>query len=148
LCKEEILGGSNWKTLALIYIFEVDETLLESDSDMSGETSTRQRLPSPTVPIWMEPDKEVEELEIPRSSDDLLLSRELVMEAVSIYEPLRRFSNLVRLTPFRFEDFCAALASEEQSPLLVEIHVQLLKVWKLFLFYLHLQIALFGFDCP
>jgi nucleosome-remodeling factor subunit BPTF len=49
------------------------------------------------------------------------------VKAVSIYEPLRRFHQIVRLTPFRFEDFCAALASEEQSALLAEIHIQLLK---------------------
>ena len=34
---------------------------------------------------------------------------------------------LLRLSPFRFEDFCAALASEEQSNLLSEVHITLLK---------------------
>jgi len=33
----------------------------------------------------------------------------------------------VRLSPFRFEDFCAALLYEEQSYLLAEIHITLLK---------------------
>lgn len=33
----------------------------------------------------------------------------------------------MRLSPFRFEDFCAALGYEEQSYLLAEIHVNLLK---------------------
>jgi len=87
-----------------------------------------QGLPSIPVPIWLDPEANVEELEIPRSSDDLLLTRSLLIDAIAIYEPLRRFSNLVRLSPFRFEDFCAALTSEDQSALLAEIHIQLLKV--------------------
>jgi len=33
----------------------------------------------------------------------------------------------VRLSPFRFEDFCAALVYEEQSYLLAEVHMMLLK---------------------
>ncbi len=33
----------------------------------------------------------------------------------------------MRLSPFRFEDFMAALQSEEMTPLLAEVHVQLLK---------------------
>lgn len=33
----------------------------------------------------------------------------------------------VRLSPFRFEDFCAALMYEETSYLLAEIHINLLK---------------------
>lgn len=49
------------------------------------------------------------------------------MQSLSIYEILRRFRHILRLTPFRFEDFCAALSVEDQSPLLSEIHIQLLK---------------------
>lgn len=33
----------------------------------------------------------------------------------------------MRLSPFRLEDFMAALQSEEMTPLLAEVHVQLLK---------------------
>jgi len=100
---------------------------VDSDSDVVDSSAKFCRLPSPPVPIWMDTDREIEELELPKSSDDLLLERDLVMKAVSIYEPLRRFHQLVRLSPFRFEDFCAALASDEQSSLLAEIHIQLLK---------------------
>jgi nucleosome-remodeling factor subunit BPTF len=99
----------------------------DSDSDINEASSRICRLPSPPVPLWMDTEKIVEELELPKSSDDLLLERDLVMKAVAIYEPLRRFHQLVRLSPFRFEDFCAALGSEEQSSLLAEIHIQLLK---------------------
>lgn len=75
----------------------------------------------------MDTEKIVDELDLPKSSDDLLLDRDLIMKAVAIYEPLRRFHQIVRLSPFLFEDFCAALGSEETSPLLTEIHIQLLK---------------------
>ncbi|CAL8092678.1 unnamed protein product [Orchesella dallaii] len=102
----------------------------ESDSDFSVSSSraTSSRLPSPPVPIWLDTEKVPEHpLELPNSSEDLILSREHVVKAVEIYEPLRRFNQLVRLTPFRFEDFCGALATEDQSSLLAEIHIQLLK---------------------
>lgn len=49
------------------------------------------------------------------------------MRSLSVYEVLRRFKHIIRLTPFRFEDFLAALSADEQSPLLAEIHIQLLK---------------------
>lgn len=103
-----------------------------SDSDYSvgsSRVTSSSRLPSPPVPIWLDSDKvpEVPTLNLPNSSDDLLLPREHVVKAVEIYEPLRRFQQLVRLSPFRFEDFCGALAIDDQSSLLVEIHIQLLK---------------------
>jgi len=49
------------------------------------------------------------------------------MRSLSIYETLRRFSHIIRLTPFRYEDFSAALLAEDQSALFAEVHVQLLK---------------------
>lgn len=44
-----------------------------------------------------------------------------------MYEVLRTFSTVLRLSPFRFEDFCAALAGQEQCALLAETHIALLK---------------------
>ena len=44
-----------------------------------------------------------------------------------MYEVLRRYHQILRLSPFRVEDFCAALASEEQSNLLSEVHIALLR---------------------
>lgn len=103
----------------------------DSDSDFSVTSSkvTSSRIPSPPVPIWLDTDKvpDIPSLELPCSSDDLLLPSEFVVKAAEIYEPLRRFYQLVRLSPFRFEDFCAALANEDQSSLLAEIHIQLLR---------------------
>ncbi|MCL4124865.1 UNVERIFIED_CONTAM: hypothetical protein GTU68_026986, partial [Idotea baltica] len=50
-----------------------------------------------------------------------------ILQAVGIYEILRHFRTIVRLSPFHFEDFCASLIVEEESILLSEIHISLLK---------------------
>lgn len=100
---------------------------LSSFSTASGTIRKSQiyRPPSPE-PFWLQ-NREIPILELPKSSDDLLIPKDLVMQALSIYEVLRHFRTLVRLSPFRFEDFCAVLMFEDQSYLLAEIHVMLLK---------------------
>lgn len=117
---------------------ESEESLAQrSDSDFSLSSFSATSLslkrsqqsgtspPSPE-PIWIQ-DREVPPLELPKSSDDLLLPKKHVLKATAIYEIIRRFRNLVRLSPFRLEDFCAAIVCEEQSTLLAEIHIMLLK---------------------
>lgn len=65
---------------------------------------------------------------LPDSASDLLIKDgKLLMRSISVYEILRRFSHIIRLTPFKFEDFSAALIAEDQSALLAEVHIQLLK---------------------
>lgn len=105
----------------------------ESDSDFSlssfsnvGPTSGQVRSVTPE-PVWLKDDIEIPPLELPRTSDDLLVPKQYVLRGLGIYEVLRRYRNLVRLSPFRAEDFCAALASEEQSALFTEIHIALIK---------------------
>ena len=56
-----------------------------------------------------------------------LTDANLAFQAAGVYEILRHYYLLLRLSLFRFEDFCAALSSEEQSNLLSEIHIALLK---------------------
>lgn len=103
----------------------------DSDSDFSISSfsatslSQQKRAPSPE-PLWLQA-IDLPTLALPPSSDDLLVPLNLVLKVVSIYENIRRFRNLVRLSPFRLEDFCAALMCEDQSPLLTEIHIMLLK---------------------
>lgn len=103
----------------------------ESESDFSissfsnGSGTTKPRQPSPE-PLWLQ-QKEIVPLELPQSSDDLLIPKAQALKATSIYEIMRRFKYLVRLSPFRLEDFCAALLSDEQSALLIEIHIALMK---------------------
>lgn len=107
-----------------------------SDSDFSvssysttggnnRKSVTYQRNPTPE-PLWLQ-NRDIPPLELPATSDDLLVPREHVMTALSIYEVLRRFRTLIRLSPFRFEDFCAVLTCEEQTYLFAEIHIMLLK---------------------
>ncbi|XP_044734089.1 nucleosome-remodeling factor subunit NURF301, partial [Chrysoperla carnea] len=103
---------------------------LSSFSTMSGtprraDGRSYGRAPTPE-PLWLQ-NIEIPPLDLPRSSDDLLIPRDLIMQTLSVYEVLRHFRNLVRLSPFRLEDFCAALTCEDQSSLLAEIHIMLLK---------------------
>ncbi|XP_055689203.1 nucleosome-remodeling factor subunit NURF301 isoform X2 [Lutzomyia longipalpis] len=111
----------------------LDDVDHESDSDFSlSSYSTNSnhvrrgpRPPSPE-PLWLQA-RELPALELPPTSDDLLIPQHYALKVASIYEVMRRFRNLVRLSPFRIEDFCAALMCEEQSNLLAEIHMMLLK---------------------
>ncbi|KAG1687147.1 Nucleosome-remodeling factor subunit BPTF [Nymphon striatum] len=77
-------------------------------------------------PVFLQ-DREKPPITVPKSSEDLLLPCKYVMQATGIYEVIRHFRHIVRLSPFSFEDFCASLISDEQSVLLAEVHIQLLK---------------------
>lgn len=110
-----------------------DEGLSDGEASISSFSTnggTPSKVPSSRpqtpIPVWLQ-DREYPPLELPESSDDLLLPQSYVLRAVSIYEVLRHFRTLVRLSPVRFEDFCAALMAEEQSSLLAEVHMMLLK---------------------
>uniref|UniRef100_A0A8C3N7K4 Uncharacterized protein n=1 Tax=Geospiza parvula TaxID=87175 RepID=A0A8C3N7K4_GEOPR len=56
-----------------------------------------------------------------------MVPSEHIMNVIAIYEVLRNFGTVLRLSPFRFEDFCAALVSQEQCTLMAEMHIVLLK---------------------
>lgn len=102
---------------------------LSSYSTLSGTPKKNfnvNRAPTPEPPLWLQ-NRELPPLTLPKSSEDLLVPKECMMEVLSIYEVLRHFRNLVRLSPFRLEDFCAAIMCEDQSSLLAEIHIMLLK---------------------
>lgn len=109
------------------------EPLSESDaselsyrsSDIPKNKISYIRPPSPD-PLWLQ-DLNLPPLSLPKSSEDLMIHVEHAMQAVGIYEVLRHFRNLVRLSPFRLECFCVAVTFEEQNTLLVEIHIMLLK---------------------
>ncbi|XP_016975852.1 nucleosome-remodeling factor subunit NURF301 isoform X2 [Drosophila rhopaloa] len=108
------------------------EAVNESESEFSVCSFNQNGLgrpprpPSPE-PVWLQEGRQYAALDLPDSSEDLSIANVHVLRALSIYEVLRRFRHLVRLSPFRFEDFCAALACEEQSALLTDVHVMLLK---------------------
>uniref|UniRef100_A0A673YMB6 Bromodomain PHD finger transcription factor n=1 Tax=Salmo trutta TaxID=8032 RepID=A0A673YMB6_SALTR len=88
-------------------------------------TFDRTRVHCPRSPIFEE--KEIPPLELPRTSEDLMVPSEELLNVSSIYEVLRNFSTVLRLSPFRFEDFCAALVGQEQCTLMAETHTALLK---------------------
>ncbi|XP_068630011.1 nucleosome-remodeling factor subunit NURF301 isoform X2 [Battus philenor] len=88
--------------------------------------SNLTRPPSPD-PLWLQQERKIPPLELPASSDDLIIPHDLVLQVVGIYEVLRHFRHLVRLSPFRLEDLCAAVSCEDQSNLLIEVHIMLLK---------------------
>ncbi|KAL8163587.1 UNVERIFIED_CONTAM: hypothetical protein K2H54_031018 [Gekko kuhli] len=85
----------------------------------------RQRVHRPRSPILEE--KDIPPLDLPKSSEDLMVPNEQIMNVIAIYEVLRNFGSVLRLSPFRFEDFCAVLVSQEQCTLMAEMHIVLLK---------------------
>ncbi|CAH2259231.1 nucleosome-remodeling factor subunit NURF301 [Pararge aegeria] len=109
-----------------------------SDSDFSissyGSTAGTPRKSSNNLlrplspdPLWLQEERQIPPLVLPPSSDDLIISHNLVLQIVGIYEVIRHFRHLVRLSPFRLEDLCAAVSCEDQSNLLIEVHIMLLK---------------------
>ncbi|GBM38532.1 Nucleosome-remodeling factor subunit BPTF [Araneus ventricosus] len=109
---------------------ESDELSVYSQSSFSTISSTtpakRKWCKRATTPVFLQ-ERDYPILTLPKSSDDLLLPREYLMQALSVYEVLRHFRNILRLTPFLFEDFCASLSSTDQTALLSDIHIMLLK---------------------
>ncbi|XP_064180343.1 nucleosome-remodeling factor subunit BPTF [Anguilla rostrata] len=85
----------------------------------------RSRVHRPRSPIFEE--KEVPPLELPKTSEDLMIPGEQLLSVSAIFEVLRNFGTVLRLSPFRFEDFCAALVGQEQCTLMAETHIALLK---------------------
>jgi len=85
----------------------------------------RPRAPRPRTPVLGQ--KDIPPLVLPKSSEDLLIPRQELLCVASVYEVLRCFSGVLRLSPFRFEDFCAALVGGEQCTLIAETHIALLK---------------------
>lgn len=94
-------------------------------SQNSSQHHKRQRLPTPE-PLWLQ-QRDIPALELPPTSDDLLMPLKYTLRTAAVYEIMRRFKYLMRLTPFRLEDLCAALVSPDQSALLVEVHIALIK---------------------
>ncbi|KAJ1366251.1 hypothetical protein KIN20_026863 [Parelaphostrongylus tenuis] len=105
---------------------ELDEESIANDTSLnySDEDSPEcSHLPW----IDLSPD-EIPPLELPESSKDIPIPSEYLMDTVELYELLRSYWRTLRLSPFIFEDFCAALCSPENSRLLSEIHIVLLRM--------------------
>ncbi len=103
-----------------------DDLNPESDVDLD-EIVPANSLPQTPVPFWLREDEEIPPIALPDSSEDLLVPNDHLLKVFSVYEVLRRYHQILRLTPFRIEDFCSAIASEEQSNLLSEVHMALVR---------------------
>ena len=100
------------------------ESDVELDFDAAAALAER---PTTPVPFWLRTDEDIPPVSLPPSSEDMLVPNDILLQTCSVYEVLRHYSTLLRLSPFRIEDFCAALNSEEQSNLLSEVHIALLR---------------------
>jgi len=109
---------------------EVENSEIASDDDADSDTKQREYSPrrSITYPDADVEYKVVEELILPTSCNDLMIDTQHSLLAAGVYEGLRCFLKPLKLSPFRFEDFCAAVNSNEHSYLLDEIHISLLRV--------------------
>ena len=108
----------------------------DSDSDLSVESTAtgNSSIAGTKVIFFRRPktpeihfDQEVPPLILPQSSNDLLIPTEYLMQCIGIFEVLRHFRTIARLSPFTFEDFCASLLGEEQCTLHSEMHVALIR---------------------
>lgn len=78
---------------------------------------------------WIDQDPEsLPKLELPESSQDIPLPNHATLDAIEVYEILRSYHRTLRITPFTFEDFCAALISKNNSCIMAEVHMALLKI--------------------
>ena len=109
---------------------DVENHEIVSDDDADSDVKQRPCLLRRCIsyPDADVEDSVVEELVLPPSCNDLMINTEHSLLAAGVYEGLRCFLKPLRLSPFRFEDFCAAVNSNEDSNLLDEIHVSLLRV--------------------
>lgn len=117
--------GSRPNTARKYYAMDSSDSDSDNESISSRGSSTSN---TPTKKIrYVEPLKAVTPVNLAPSSDDLLLDPEHVLPALGIYEVLRHFGRIIRLSPFRFEDFCGAIKAPNQSSLLAQIHLALLR---------------------
>lgn len=103
----------------------------DTDSNTSFSTSVTDGIfqsvyaPMPeTIPTDMP------QLTLPLSSDDLIIEKGYILRAAGVYEVLRVYSQILRLSPFIFEEFLAAIGGSdtfEYNPLLHEVHSCLIK---------------------
>ncbi|VBB31827.1 unnamed protein product [Acanthocheilonema viteae] len=109
------------------------------DEEIEETSSVASRVPTPGGLLfeadeslecpWLEiPAGQLPILKLPKGSEDLLIDEKYLLDALEVYETCRWYYRAIRLSPFLFEDFCAALNAESQTNLLAEIHIALLKL--------------------
>ncbi|VDN05007.1 unnamed protein product [Thelazia callipaeda] len=106
---------------------EMEETVLRSSCVPTPESSSYEDecIECPWIEISPE---QLPVLELPEGSTDLLIDGNYLLQTLEIYETCRWYYQSIRLSPFLFEDFCAAICAEAQTNLLAEMHIALLKL--------------------
>lgn len=130
LCSTDDSDQSSDNDVGSLPDSDLDLESAVDDSNMSfptGEITAEQMVQSIYAPMPEFIPDNMPRLELPESSDDLLISKQYVLEAAEIYEILRVYRQIIRLSPFLFEDFVAALQSDEHNVLLHEVHSCLIK---------------------
>uniref|UniRef100_A0AC35G5H5 Uncharacterized protein n=1 Tax=Panagrolaimus sp. PS1159 TaxID=55785 RepID=A0AC35G5H5_9BILA len=94
------------------------------DSDVSFDLSQEDE--ETIICPWIEED-DVPQLLLPRPCHDLIVSFNLLMDLIQVYETVTTYYRLIQITPFLFEDFCAAMRVESATKLVADIHIALLK---------------------
>lgn len=118
-------NDSNVSAKSLGSISSLDEEAALSTNNKNGHEyeGSDQKL------VWfgcVDPDNLSGPLLLPPSSNDLLIEKEHLLQSLEIYEAVRHFGRVLKISPFGFEDFCASLVANELSPILSEIHLKLL----------------------
>lgn len=103
-------------------IDELDDDWSETDAS----TPAPSKMSRPETPEFLPPE-EIVPLNLPPGSNDLSIQGSELMQMLGVYEILRRYSNIVRISPFRFEDFCSSITCDEQCTLISEIYSSLMK---------------------
>ena len=102
-------------------ISEISESSLSTIGSLTRQKWMARMPPSPDID-----EADIPDLNLPASATDLLIGNDLILEVLGVYEILRHYRIILRITPFRLEDFCMALVADEQSCLLSEIHISLM----------------------
>lgn len=98
--------------------------MVEEGGDLNLESAPGADFPR-TSPVVSR--RKAPPLILPASSQDIICPPQHLLDAISIYEHLRRFGRLLRLSPFQLDDFLSAIMANENSGLLSAIHIALLK---------------------
>lgn len=102
---------------------------LDGDEDVNSSDLLNNSIKSDGFCPWIDQDPAtLPKLDLPDTSLDIPIPRHSTMDAIEIYEILRSYHRTLRITPFTFEDFCAALISRNNSCIMAEVHMALLRV--------------------
>ncbi|CAJ0957421.1 unnamed protein product, partial [Mesorhabditis belari] len=111
------------------------EDLLEDerdDIDFNNMSFPHDEADSSSIAPWadLDPD-EIPPLLLPDSSQDLNVPIDLIIRVTELYDFFRVYSRYLQFSPCLYEDFCAAFLSSENSMLLAELHLVLMRLcWR------------------